>query len=473
MSDLSALIGTSTVIRHVQHLVVKVAEADAPVLITGEPGTGKEFVARSIHEKSGRSSGPFIVVKCAQFTEENLETELFGHVGMSASPARDAQFLKAKGGTLFLEEVAKLSPRLQSTLVKIIQEGSVEINGLSVALNVRIICSTSANIDHAVRERQFREDLYYRLAGCAVYIPPLRERREDIPPLVEHFIHKYNQTKGKSILGASPDAMSALLQHSWTHNIRELENLMERIVVLKNSGAIEVCDLPPRLRNLVTDNIDSFYDRTQPAQRTQTADVTTSAPQRPTSANMPPLPPHVSSAGSSSPRQSSFSSQQLNNHNHNQNLPNTGRTNHHQPSSYQQSYHSNANNYQPSSVLTPHNSSFDETSEIEQFIKKEIDLGGGIDFYRVVEEFENRLIAEALRRTNHNKNRAAQLLSMNRTTLVEKLKKRAASSSVKVDSGRVKRNPAFTIFDGLGRDNRDMDTLEFHTPKNDAFTEYE
>jgi DNA-binding NtrC family response regulator len=445
VSVVSALLGSSTVIRHVQHLIMKVAEAEAPVLITGEAGTGKEMVARAIHEKSSRASGPFVPVKCGTIADDLLEAELFGHekgAFPGANQAREGRFQIADGGTLFIEEVSKLSPRLQMALMRALTDGTYSPVGSSASRssNVRIVCSTSVNIDLAVRERTFREDLYYRLAGCAVYIPPLRERREDIAPLVEHFVQKFNQTKGKSIFGVASDAMSALLQHTWPHNLRELENLIERIVVLKNSGSIEVNDLPPRLRNLVTDNIDTFFERIQAQQAKNSANGNMPAANQRQMAN--PLQ-QQSTYRPSAGQNMSVS-------------PTMGYTNQNRtPSSYNPMYNA------PAGFNQGIQSAFEEGTEIEQFIKKEIDLGSGIDFYRVVEEFENRLIAEALRRTNHNKNRAAQLLSMNRTTLVEKLKKRAASNNVKVEPGRVKRNPAFTIFDGLGNDSPEFDSIDF------------
>ena len=485
VSIVSALIGTSTVIRHVQHLVMKFAESEAPVLLTGEPGTGKELVARSIHEKSARASGPFVPLKCGAIGEDLLEAELFGHekgAFAGAHSAREGRISVASGGTLFLEEVARLSPKLQAQLLKVLQEGvSAPLGSTQYApVNVRIICSTSVNIDQAVRERMFREDLYYRLAGCAVYIPPLRERREDIAPLVEHFTHKYNQAKGKNIFGVSPDAMSALLQAGWAHNIRELENLVERIVVLKNSGSIEVCDLPPRLRNLVTDNIDAFYERSRevvarpvPGNTAHNSNNANNANNNRLSGNGGNGGMNNGNAGMNSGMgggQNGFrapANTNMNAHNsmnyaqqsrqQSQSMPNFG-------SSYPQP---TSPGYNPG----PGPGGFEDGSEIDQFIKKEIDLGSGIDFYRVVEEFENRLIAEALRRTNHNKNRAAQLLSMNRTTLVEKLKKRAASSSVKVETGRVKRNPAFTIFDGLGAETRDFDVDFISTKGGNDFSD--
>jgi DNA-binding NtrC family response regulator len=464
VSVLSALIGTSTVIRHVQHLVVKVAESDAPVLITGETGTGKEFLARTIHEKSSRGTGAFVHFKCAAAATDALDTELFGSALNGNMGGREGAMQKTGNGTLFIDEVTKLNAKVQALLLKVIQDGCFETaNGETIRVQARIICATTANIDQCVRDRSFREDLYYRLAGCAVYVPPLRERREDIAPLVEHFIQKYNSAKGKNIFGVSPDAMQALLQHSWNHNIREMENLMERIVVLKTTGSIEVCDLPPRLRQLVTDNIDSFYETQQPRNPSQPQAKSGTRDNNPQSSNRPAQHMHAGS-------QANNTSQTLRSHNGSAPLSNTlnamGTVNYnvnrmpqaHFNSSFPQGGGGNFNTL-GQSVST----GFEDSNEIEQFIKKEIDLGGGIDFYRVVEEFENRLIAEALRRTNHNKNRAAQLLSMNRTTLVEKLKKRAASSSVKVETGRVKRNPAFAIYDGLGSERRDFEGLDYVT----------
>jgi DNA-binding NtrC family response regulator len=460
VSVLSALIGTSTVIRHVQHLAVKVAESEAPVLITGEMGTGKEHIARSIHEKSSRAAGPFVHLRCAAANADSLELEMFGSVLQGNMGGREGAVLRAGGGTLFIDDVTKLSPKVQALLLLVIQDGNFETHsGQKIPTNIRVICATTENIDQCVRDRSFREDLYYRLAGCAVYVPPLRERREDIPPLVEHFIQKYNSAKAKNIFGVSPDAMSALLQHNWTHNIREMENLMERIVVLKTTGSIEVCDLPPRLRQLVTDNIDSFYEH-QPVHNKTPVGAPTHTQVAPT---------HTARVAQNSPSQNMASNTNTRSMQSQSMVQNT--MSYHRPASHYSSFGTQqaaAANY--NSALNNLPAAFDESNEIEQFIKKEIDLGGGIDFYRVVEEFENRLIAEALRRTNHNKNRAAQLLSMNRTTLVEKLKKRAASSSVKVDTGRVKRNPAFTIFDGLGNERPDFDGFDISSP-GDGYTD--
>ena len=465
MSALSAIIGTSTVIRHVQHLVVRVADLDAPVLITGEPGTGKELVARAIHEKSGRASQPFVPVKCGAISEDVLEAELFGHeIGAfaGANQPRAGRLEVAQGGTLYLDEVSRLSPRIQAKIMKFLLEGVYEPVGgdRQISVNVRIIASTTVAIDQSVRERTFREDLYYRFASCSIYIPPISERREDIPPLINHFIAKFNRSRGKRITHVSSDAIAALIQYSWPSNVREIENLIERIVTLKTSGSIDVCDLPPRLRNLVTDNIDTFYEKSPGHQNG--GRVPQSA--QPTGQQNSNRPPQLSGTLNQVSRNGNVPPPQMMNYQVSSSLSKQGNNGlmGQLPAHYSQ--HGGSLGGYSSGTGSP--GGLDDLSEIEQFIKKEIDLGGGIDFYRVVEEFENRLIAEALRRTNHNKNRAAQLLSMNRTTLVEKLKKRAASNPVKVESGKVKRNSAFTIFDGLGSEPGKFDSIDFMTISN-------
>jgi DNA-binding NtrC family response regulator len=411
-----------------------VGELDTPVLITGESGTGHEQVARAIHDKSSRAGKAFVPVSCGALAEDMLEAELFGLVRDGGAMCQ-GRLEVASGGTVFLDDIAKLGARLQVALLRVMTEGVIVPVGGShtVAVNVRIVCASTQSPDDLVRNRIMREDLYYRLAGCSVYLPPLRERREDIPMLVEHFIEKFNREKGKSIFGASADAMTALLQHDWGNNIRELENLIERIVVLKNSGSLEVCDLPPRLRNFVTDNIDNFYERNpRPANR----DVR-NAPNNPMQQRPLNTAPYA---------QPGFHTPTMGHHHHHMNeMPQMGgKMGAMNSAAYN---HGNVGGY---GAPVSSSRGYEEPSDIEQFVKKEIDLGNGIDFYRVVEEFENRLISEALRRTNHNKNRAAQLLSMNRTTLVEKLKKRTSSSSSKSEPHRVKRNSAFTIFDSLG-----------------------
>ena len=479
MNGSYALMGSSAIIRHVQHLVYKVAETNSAVLITGEPGTGKDAIAKIIHERSPRNKGNLIPVKCGTASEESFELDLFGYeVGyfQGNTQARSGYFVEAEGGTLYLDEVGKLTTKLQLSLLKAMNEGVIKSFGAKTEtpINVRIICSTSVDLEQLVKRGVFLEDLFYKLSTSSIYLPPIRERREDIPILAEFFVQKFNQIKSKKILGISHDAMNALLQNTWVHNTQELENLIERIVVLKNSGSIDICDLPPRLRNLVTDNIDAFYDRTTQSQQNISSmslgnqNSYHNISQQNISAFSKMNHQNNMSQGNYSQQISKESNHQLNHSStlsKNSNNSSLMNNNYQQINTNQQNY--NSNYQQPQNGNQTHNqlnrpSMFEDLpSEIDQFIKKEIDLGSGIDFYRVVEEFENRLISEALRRTNHNKNRAAQLLSMNRTTLVEKLKKRATSSPIKNETGRVKRNSAFTIFDGLGNDNPDFESIDF------------
>ena len=479
MNGSYALMGSSAIIRHVQHLVYKVAETNSAVLITGEPGTGKDAIAKIIHERSPRNKGSLIPVKCGTGNEESLDLDLFGYeVGyfQGNTQARPGYFVEADGGTLYIDEVGKLTTKLQLSLLKAMNEGVIKSFGAKTEtpINVRVICSTSVDLEHLVKRGVFLEDLFYKLSTSSIYLPPIRERREDIPILAEFFVQKFNQLKSKKILGISHDAMNALLQNSWTHNTQELENLIERIVVLKNSGSIDICDLPPRLRNLVTDNIDAFYDRTTQAQQNLSS-LSMSNQNSYHNLSQPNINQYSKMSHQNIQSHGNYNQQIAkennlqNNHSStlskSQNNSSIMNNNYSQLNSNQQNYNPNFSQSQSGNQV--HNqinrpSMFEDLpSEIDQFIKKEIDLGSGIDFYRVVEEFENRLISEALRRTNHNKNRAAQLLSMNRTTLVEKLKKRATSSPIKNETGRVKRNSAFTIFDGLGNENPDFEAIDF------------
>ncbi len=449
MSGSYALIGNSAIIRHVQHLVFKIAESNSTVLITGEQGTGKEIIAKMIHDSSQRKESSFVPVKCGAFNEEMLEIELVGVEPSSVSSnRRSGCFVQAQDGTIFIDEVSKLTPKLQNHLLRLLQENQLRpVNSAEdVSISCRVICATSVDLETLVRRGAFREDLYYKLSGSSIYLPPLRERREDIPTLAEFFIQKFNQLKSKKISGISHDAMNALLQNNWVNNIQELENLIERIVVLKNAGSIEICDLPPRLRNLVTDNIDTFYDK-------QSAPQNQFAPQ----SQMPSMSHSQTMAHYSSPKSMGMNHKSM----PNQNVISMPTAPYQRPMGSTNTGGYSQANYSAPVNLGRMSMMEDFPSEIDQFIKKEIDLGAGIDFYRVVEEFENRLISEALRRTNHNKNRAAQLLSMNRTTLVEKLKKRASTTSIKTDGGKVKRNSSFTIFDGLGSENREFEGIDY------------
>ena len=311
------IVGQSQTLRRVLETVEKVADSDSTVLVRGESGTGKELIARSIHFNSRRADRPFVTVNCGAIPEELLESELFGHVRGAFTNAvahREGRFQVAHGGTIFLDEIGDMSPNLQVKLLRVLQDRTFEPVGSSktVKVNVRVVAATHQDLEDAIRERRFREDLYYRLNVIPIEVPALRERREDLPLLIHHFLDVSSQNRSKRIDGIAPEAMGALCEYDWPGNVRELENLMERLVILTTAEEIQLEDLPP-----------AFQQRSA-----------TCAPE------VPHIPP------------------------------------------------------------------------------------GGLAFNEVVGRFERELIRQALERTQWNKNRAAQLLGLNRTTLVEKIKKR-------------------------------------------------
>ncbi|MCS6326842.1 MAG: sigma-54-dependent Fis family transcriptional regulator [Nitrospira sp.] len=318
---LEHLVGNSAPMRMVLDFVEKVADSDSTVLIEGESGTGKELIARMLHFNSMRRERPLVPVNCGAIPETLLESELFGHekgAFTGAAHTRLGQFELAHGVTIFLDEVGEMSLPLQVKLLRVLQERCFERVGGTRTINVdvRIIAATNQDLALAVQERRFRQDLYYRLHVIPIHIPPLRERRSDIPLLVTHFISQFNQLRRTEILGMEPDALARMTEEEWPGNIRELENMVERLCVLKKRGMITLADLPERA-------------------------VKTAA----------------------------------------------GK-----------------------SVEAP-----------EQFIRFTED---GINLTKELEHYENRLIGEALRKANGITSRAAQLLQVNRTTLVEKLKRK-------------------------------------------------
>lgn len=323
------VVGASGAIQEIFKTIDKIAPTDSTVLITGESGTGKEVIARAIHQKSNRAQGPLVVINCGAIPSELLEAELFGHVKgafTGATQNRIGRFEAAQGGTLFLDEVGELPLNLQVKLLRVLQTRQFEAVGSSktIEVDVRIISATNKNLEEAVQTREFREDLYYRLNVIPLRMPALRDRKSDIPLLVQHFMAQFNGRTGHSVEAPSGEIMSALLAYDWPGNVRELENLMERLVILKGQGAVDLSDLPHR--------IFQKYQEGQPVGAASAA------------------------AEWDFPRMA---------------LPNQG-----------------------------------------------------LDLKAVVAAFENHLIDQALARTNNNKNRASDLLMMNRTTLVEKLRKR-------------------------------------------------
>jgi DNA-binding NtrC family response regulator len=316
------IVGSSPALRCVLDVVEKVADTDSTVLITGESGTGKELIARALHYNSRRADRMFVTVNCGAIPEELLESELFGHVKGAFTNAvshREGRFSIANGGTVFLDEIGDMSPNLQVKLLRVLQDQTFEPVGSSktIKVDVRVIAATNQNLEDAIKEKRFREDLYYRLNVIPIEIPSLRQRRDDIPLLVQHFLDAMNREKGKAeTITISQKALDRLCEHGWPGNVRELENLIERLVILRGEGEIQVEDLPPTFQQ--------------------------------GAATLRPAAPRIPATG----------------------LP----------------------------------------------------------FNEVVDRFEADLILQALEQTHWNKNRAAQLLGLNRTTLIEKIKKKRLSA---------------------------------------------
>ena len=312
------IIGQGEEIRKVLSMIERVADSDSTVLVTGESGTGKELVAKAIHYNSPRAAKAFVPINCGAIPGELLESELFGHVKGAFTGAisnRQGRFEIASGGTLFLDEIGELSLPLQVKLLRVLQERRFEPVGSAKTqeADVRIIAATNVDLAKAVQKGQFREDLYYRLNVIPLPIPALKSRRGDIPLLLHHFVQHFNSSKNRNIAGFSSEALEALYHYPWPGNIRELENLVERLAILKGSGIVEVSDLPEQYRT----------QRAAPSQN--------------------------------------------------------------------------------------------ETLELPM---------DGMDFNSAVDAYENLLILQALEKTGWNRNQAAALLKLNRTTLVEKIKKK-------------------------------------------------
>jgi DNA-binding NtrC family response regulator len=333
------LIGESLSIQNILKTIEKVAASDGTVLVVGESGTGKELVARAIHEQSPRAEGPLVIVNCGAIPGELLEAELFGHVKgafTGATQNRQGRFELAHGGTLFLDEIAEMPLHLQVKLLRVLQTKQFEPVGSSqtMSVDVRIIAATNVNLEDAVQNRQFREDLFYRLNVIPIRVPALRERKTDIPILAKYFMEQANRMTGHSVAVPTGAVMDAMMAYDWPGNVRELENFVQRQVILKSTGEILLEDLPQR--------VFRKFAESQPGAAGAVSEVDF---------------PHMM-------------------------LP-----------------------------------------------------ADGLDLKNIVAGFENHLIDQALARTAGNKNRASELLKMNRTTLVEKLRKRGMIVPAKVTRG--------------------------------------
>jgi len=316
-TGVTQLIGQHPLIQRVHGLITRVAKTDATCLVLGESGTGKELAARSIHGQSKRVDKPFIPVNCGAIPAELLESEMFGHEKGSFTGAvgsRAGMFQLANGGTIFLDEISEMNPVLQVKLLRVLQDQELRPVGAdrSMKVDVRVIAATNKDLSMQVERGLFREDLYYRLEVIPINLPPLRERRSDVPLLVRHFLDRHNQKRPEGHVSITEEAMVHLWEYDWPGNVRELENLLERLVILSEDGIIRVENLPAGIRSFIS----------------------------------------------------------------------------------------------------------------EKKIPKPVMSEEGLDLTHAVEEFENRLIDEALRRTKGNKQAAARLLGLKRTTLVAKLRRR-------------------------------------------------
>ncbi|MGQ9570049.1 MAG: sigma-54 interaction domain-containing protein [Thermodesulfovibrionales bacterium] len=320
----NGFIGNSPSIKQVYKLVEKISETDSTILITGESGTGKEHIAKIIHFNSERSHGPFVPVNCAAIPKDLLESELFGHekgAFTGAFQTRIGRFELAHKGTLFLDEIGELDPSLQVKLLRVLQEREFErVGGIkTIKTDFRILAATNKDLERATREGKFREDLYYRINVIPLYLPPLRQRTEDIPLLIDYFSLKFAKKRNREALKFTPEVLERMMRYRWPGNVRELENLLERLSILKSDSIVTLSDLPEKFLYVSENKKD---------------DISNSV--------------------------------------------------------------------------------------------KAIDVGipkCGIDINSVVSDIERRLILKALEKTGGVKNRAAKILGLNRTTLIEKMKK--------------------------------------------------
>ncbi len=247
------IVGNSEAMREVFEIVSMVAPTDATVLVTGESGTGKELVANAIHQRSPRRRRPFVKINCAALPDNLLESELFGHekgAFTGAVSRREGKFAYADGGTIFLDEITEMSPGTQAKILRVLQEKEFEPLGTNttVKVDVRVIAATNRNLEEEVENGRFREDLYYRLNVVQIRVPPLRERKDDIPLLADYFLRRNCEKLGKKILGFSREALDALIEYRWPGNVRELENAVERAAILCKGDEITLSLLPDPVR---------------------------------------------------------------------------------------------------------------------------------------------------------------------------------------------------------------------------------
>lgn len=262
------MIGESEPMKNLAHLVAKVSPTDSTILISGESGTGKELVARAIHKNSSRSNKPFVALNCAVLNENFLDSDLFGHEKGSftgAAVQRKGKIETAEGGTLFLDEIGEFVPSLQAKLLRVIQEREFERigGGKPIKANVRLLAATNRNLVEEVKKGNFREDLFFRLNVVQIQVPPLRQRKSDITLLAQHFTRKYSEICKRRVTGISPKALQGLKNHEWRGNVRELENAIERAIVLGSTEIIQLEDFPFEIVENTSDENSSSMDLSQ------------------------------------------------------------------------------------------------------------------------------------------------------------------------------------------------------------------
>lgn len=328
--NFDGLIGDSVQMQKVYAMIEKVADTDSTILITGRSGTGKELIAKTIHFNSSRAQKPFVPLNCAAIPRDLLESELFGHekgAFTGATVSRAGRFELANEGTLFLDEIGELDPSLQVKLLRVLQEREFErVGGIrTIKVDVRIISATNRELEKATREGKFRSDLFYRLNVIPIHIPPVKDRIEDIPLLVDNFVHKFARKRKREPLKFSREAMECFMRYRWPGNVREIENLIERLTILVSDDTVGISDLPEKFREM--EEADAAKESAPPAK-----------------------------AGHA---------------------------------------------------------------------EKDIDIpDSGINLGSIMDTMERKLIIQALQKTKGVKNKAAELLGLNRTTLIEKLKKK-------------------------------------------------
>jgi len=256
------IIGQSPEIKKVFKVIDKVAGSNSTILISGETGTGKGLVARAIHLNSKRDKMPFISINCGAIPENLLESELFGHVKgafTGATSAKAGKFEQADGGTIFLDEIGDMSPELQVKILRVLEEGEFEQVGgnRTYKVDIRVIAATHRNLEERVEKGLFREDLFFRLYVIPLNIPPLRQRKSDIPLLTNHYYKYFNQKNELAVDGFKPECLQLMTYYDWPGNVRELKNLVERLVVLKQAGTIEPYDMPEKLRGSMKINLEA------------------------------------------------------------------------------------------------------------------------------------------------------------------------------------------------------------------------